>query len=252
MRMESKSGDHRFGRQGWRRLIGVVIVLSFPITMNWFSPYLSVSGAWLGLISGSVLFFGILTLSAIILGRGFCGWVCPMGALQDILRPVRDTRVGRIRWVKFVVWGLWFAALAMGFVRSWGPPVVNALFATEGGVSVAQPFQYLIYGFVLALFIAVTLAVGRRGACHTVCWIAPFMIGGRGLGNALGLPALRLRAAPLRCTACGSCRKACPMSLHVPEMARSGKTDHRDCALCGECVDACPEDTLRFGFGRPA
>ncbi|MDT8298827.1 MAG: 4Fe-4S binding protein, partial [Spirochaetaceae bacterium] len=235
-------------RQGLRRLVGLISLLAFPVTMNWMSPAVSQFGAWSGVVAGSVLFFAALFASALFLGRGFCGWVCPAGAVGDLLRPLKDKRVRKGRWVKFVVWGLWFVLLVFGFHRN-RPLTIDPLFFTESGVSVSEPRQYIIYGMVVAVFIVLALSVGRRGACHTVCWMAPFMMAGRATGNFLKIPALRLRSKPERCTACGSCVAACPMSLNVTKMVKGGRPESLDCALCGECVDLCPEEALKFGFG---
>ena len=238
-------------RQGIRRVSGLIMLLTFPVTMNFFSPYVSLYGAWSGLLSGAVMLFVSLFVSSMVMGRAFCGWACPAGAFQDLLRPARDRRVVRGRWLKYAVWAAWFGALAVGFAMN-RPLKPAPLFLTENGVSVAEPVQYATYGSVVGLFLLLALTVGRRGACHTVCWIAPFLVGGRTLGNLLSVPGLRLRSDAGVCTACGTCVGVCPMSLDVRGMVRSGKMEHADCALCGECVDACPEHAVRFGFGGSA
>jgi ferredoxin-type protein NapH len=140
--------------------------------MNWMSPAVSQFGAWMGIVAGSVLFFISLFAVALFLGRGFCGWVCPAGAMQDLLRPTRNRRVRKGRWVKFVVWGIWIALLSAGLILN-RPLKIDPLFFTESGVSISEPQQYIIYGMVVAVFIVLALSVGRRGACHTVCWMAP-------------------------------------------------------------------------------
>jgi len=62
-------------RQRVRKLIVIVAFLSFPITMNFLSPVLSISGASEGIVSGSLITFGIFFLSSLLLGRAWCGWV---------------------------------------------------------------------------------------------------------------------------------------------------------------------------------
>lgn len=94
------------------------------------------------------------------------------------------------------------------------------------------------------------LVFGRRAFCHYGCWMAPFLIIGRRIRNALNLPALRLKAESQRCVGCNVCTRNCPMSLDVMAMAKQGNTEHPECILCGTCVDVCAKDALAYHFGR--
>ena len=106
--------------------------------------------------------------------------------------------------------------------------------------------------FIVAFAFAVLSAlIGRRAACHAICWMAPFMVLGRSLSTAMGLPGLRLRAKGSACTDCKSCERGCPMSLPVSSMVKNGKPDHVDCILCGECVDRCPSKCISYAWATP-
>ena len=240
-------GIRRGLRQGLRRLTGLLSLMVFPLTLNFFSPYVSQIGAWQGVVTGSVLLFVSLAVSALFLGRSFCAWICPAGAFQDLLRPLRNRRVIRGRWVKYVIFIPWLGLLVLGLWRS-RPLTLDPLFLTENGVSVSESWQYIIYYSVIAVFLVLALAVGRRGACHTACWMAPFMVAGRKAAGFVRIPGLRLRAEPAKCTSCGSCTAICPMSLSATQMAKAGQMEHSDCILCGECIDGCPERALGYGF----
>lgn len=61
---------------------------------------------------------------------------------------------------------------------------------------------------------------------------------GRILGNALTVPAVRLRSERERCIQCGRCSEVCPMSLAVQQMANRQAMDHTDCILCGACKES--------------
>jgi ferredoxin-type protein NapH len=101
---------------------------------------------------------------------------------------------------------------------------------------------------ILLLFLVPALAVGRRAACHTICWMAPFMILGRKARNLLGWPALRLSVSDEPCRRCGSCSHACPMSIEVQDLVRRRAMECADCILCGSCVDACKSKLISFSF----
>jgi ferredoxin-type protein NapH len=244
--------------------------LLFPVVLNFLSPYLSLSGALEGTISGSLLFFGLLLASSLLLGRAFCGWVCPGGAVQEICFAVNDRRLyhpwaagtsglpasgrrvrgPRVDWIKYLIWVPWLGLIVFGLVRaaSAGGLAVRPRYMMDSWVSIDRPAQFITYYFVLALIVVPSLIVGRRTMCHSICWMAPFMILGRCFRNLGRWPALRLQADRERCTACGTCTRACPMSLPVQEMVEAGRMERAECILCGSCVSSCPNSVIRYRF----
>lgn len=238
-----------FMRQNIRRSIVYVSLLLFPVTMNYLSPYVSIDAAFLGIVSGSVLVFGLQFLSGLFLGRAFCGWLCPVAGLSELGQTInrRPVSARKLRVVRYSIFGVWFAVLVAGFVLAGGIRGVDPLHLTERVVSVDEPFKYITYYFVLFIILALTLLIGRRGACHAICWMSPFLTAGTMLGRALRLPRLQIHARPDRCNGCGACSRRCPMSIDVCAEARRGQVRSTDCILCGECVDGCPQKALSYG-----
>jgi ferredoxin-type protein NapH len=74
------------------------------------------------------------------------------------------------------------------------------------------------------------------------------MILGRKLRNALGWPALRLKAERARCVNCERCSQNCPMSLDANGMVQGSVMEHSECILCGSCMDVCPKDVIHYSF----
>lgn len=233
-------------RRRWGLLL--LSLFLFPLTLYTMSPYLIVEGAAAGVVSGSMLLFGFLFVSSLFVGRLWCGWACPGGAVQEVAIPVRNRRFGPkwLRWGKWAIWIPWMSLIVVLAIRAGGLRRVDPYFNLEGGLTVEQPYWYVIYYIVLALFIGLALAFGRRGGCHTVCWMAPFMILGRKLSTRLRTPALRLRAETEKCINCERCTVACAMSLDVNAMVLARAMEHSDCILCGACVDVCPKDVIAF------
>lgn len=237
-----------------RRAFMLVSALLFPITMLYLSPGLVFRGARLGVVSGSYIVFGLLFLSAVFAGRFWCAFLCPGGGFGELARAVRDAPFKRngLKAVKYLVWILWLAAIVLVAVFiGKGFRNVDPFLGTDRGVSLHSlsilPFYYL----VIVLILALSFALGRRGFCHTLCWMAPFMVLGRAARNALRTPALQLAADRERCADCGACGSACPMSLPVPSLVRSGALEQPDCILCGECARVCPHGVIRLEFGKP-
>lgn len=231
----------------------LVWLLLFPVTLYYFSPYLPYQGLSEGIIPGSLAFFALLFVTSTISGRLFCGWLCPAGAIQHFAAGGNPRRLQSIhlRLVKYIlIWFPWIGGLIALFLHRRGSYAVDVFYGTEYGISLTRPEAYVIYLAVVVLFAGLALVFGHRAACHSVCWMAPFMVFGSALGKALRFPHVHLRSRPDACTHCGSCDRACPMSLHVERIASAGNIDHHDCILCGSCVDACPAKVLSYGFGR--
>jgi polyferredoxin len=162
----------------------------------------------------------------------------------------------RINWIKWAVWVPWIGLAAFLAVRAGGYRRIEPLFQLEGGVTMAIPRDtggppwYLIYYIVVLLVTVLPFAVGRRAMCHTVCWMAPFMILGRRIRNLARWPALRLQADADRCIDCQRCTSECPMSLDVNKMVRAADMEHDECILCASCIDVCPKDVISMPFRK--
>lgn len=235
-----------------RRIRAATTTLSlilFPAFFFYLSPVVPLMGGSLGIVTGSLVVFIVLFLTAAFLGRGFCAYACPAGVLQDSsCRAGSRSFPRQLRWIKWVVWGSWLTALGYLFRRAGGVQGIEFAFATRGGLSVSDVSSLLAYLMVVTVFFLLALLAGRRAACHTICWMAPFMILGRSAGRALRLPSLRVRSTPESCVSCGRCDAACPMSLPVSRLLAVGEISSSDCILCGECVDTCGRKTFSFSW----
>lgn len=234
-----------------RKRIQLISLLLFPITMYYFSPYVIMMGLSEQIITGSfVLFFGLMLVS-VFSSHLFCSTLCPVGALQDIMithkrKPIKSLKLGISKWVVFFIW---FAALVMIIFNFGMPKEVDVFYQTDHGISISQSFGYIIYYAVLGIFMILALTFGNRGGCHTVCWMAPFMIIGSRIGRWLHLPYWGL-SSKQGCINCSQCSKACPMSLDVNQMVQENKTYNTNCISCKECVQACPKKILEIKWKK--
>ena len=180
-----------------RRTLIFISLLLFPITLNYFSPYVSIDGAFNGIISASVSIFTV-----------------------------------------------WFLILISGFVFAGGIKGIDPFHLTENGISVDMPLKYITYYMVLGILFILTLTVGKRGACHSICWMSPFISAGAWLGDKLNLPQLKILSKPEKCIHCAQCDKVCPMSISVMKDLEQGWIKTQDCIQCAQCVDVCPKSVL--------
>ena len=226
----------------------------------------------LWLFGGFVELWGMALLaSGFLLGRAFCGWVCPLGTLLEIL-PSGRRSVPKV-WEKSGVLALTFVAVAvlvgpslpLAFspltllVRSLTvllfPPVsfladevlyfTSPLWEKLGLGRLAylsvRVFRFRGTGLILAVFAGIlflNIAVPRFW-CRHLCPLGAFL----GLTSRLGLLRRRVGSS---CTSCMLCASACPMGA-IPHDDPT-LTRRERCTFCGRCVSVCPQHAVGFSF----
>lgn len=218
--------------------------LLFPLLFFFLSPYIIIASASEGKISGSAIVFGFLLLTSIIGSRLFCGWLCPGGAIQDQAASAngKPWNSKAKNAAKYVIWVAWFAFIV--FLWTTHVPLKVSffnMFDLEIGIVIT-------YFMVVTIIFVFSLATGKRGMCHSFCWMAPFMVIGEKLADLLHIPRFRLKANSDACISCGRCDKQCPMSLNISEMVKTNNFNSYECISCLECVDICPKKAIGFGI----
>ncbi len=189
-----------------------------------------------------VVFAAVLVTMAVmsLIGKKlFCGWVCPVGAGQELVHGIsfgkkRDNRfkiklpfkiTNTIRTLLFITY---FIVLIFG------------------GLSIYEyfnPFDFLHWGFPFwaTVVMIITLVSGLfifRPFCYLVCPVGL-------LSWVLEHFALtRIRLNHETCTDCGICeiKSPCPT---IPAIMEE-KWSQPDCHACGRCIETCPEGALEF------
>jgi len=238
-------------RQKLRKGIILTSFFLFPATFYYFSPVLIIEAASKGIINGSFILFLLLFISSLLLGRGFCGWVCPAAGCQEAIFSARSKRVSRGNFIKWLIWVPWISTIAIMSARAGGYRKIDFFYQTTFGFSIGNLQGLIAYLIVLLILIVLpAFIVGKRSFCHHLCWMAPFMILGRKICNAGRWPALYLRSDPEMCKSCHACTKNCPMSLPVEEMVATQRMENPECILCGTCVDGCRQGAITFDWDR--
>lgn len=201
-----------------------------------------------------VAFFLLPLVAALLVGRVFCGGVCPLGAIQDVvlLRPLQTPRTFD-RWAglfKYLYLGaaIWFAVQSaeqrdfiicrfdpfVGFFRLNGTAWILGLGVglLAIGTVVGRPYcRYLCpYGGLLAIisrfaFWPVKITPDEELDCGLCVDSCPF--------GAIK----ELRAEPSKCLACARCFAHCPRQqlawgeielVQLEEMVATAKADARE------------------------
>jgi ferredoxin-type protein NapH len=236
----------------FRQKIRKGIILSsfflFPAIFFYFSPFLIVQATLNGTINGSFIVFSLLFLCALILGRAFCGWVCPGAGCQEIISTIRTKNVTKGNYIKWLIWLPWISTIIIFAIRRGGYERIDFFYSTLHGLSVTSVGALIIYLIVLSLIAIPSFLAGKRSFCHHICWMAPFMILGKRIGNIFNWPSLQLVALGAKCTHCHKCTRNCPMSLPVEKMVEKNKIGNSECILCGSCIDGCDSGVIKFRF----
>ena len=239
-------------RQTVRKVLTVLMFALFPLIYYYFSPYLVIVGASQGIVAGSLIVFVSLFVVSLFFGRAFCGWICPAGATQELCAIVRNKRFrnGKSNWVKYAIWVPWVSIIIVMFIQAGVIAAIDPLYQTYFGISITGIESALMFLAITGLIAGVALVTGKRGSCHIICWMAPFMIIGRKIRNSVNWPALQLGADNSLCINCKACTRNCSMSLDVNAMVEKQSMENVECILCGRCIEACPKGVIKFVFDK--
>ncbi|MEM9382548.1 MAG: tetratricopeptide repeat protein [Planctomycetota bacterium] len=205
-------------------------------------------------VNAGLIFFLLLILSTLVLGRWFCGWACHLVALQDLSRallikiglrprPLRSRWMGLLPIVAAGYMFLWPLAYRLWIGDSLAVREVEMV--REGYWDTFPTWVPAIFTFVLCGFVAVYF-LGAKGFCTYAC---PY---GAVFGVADKLSPGRIRVTDA-CVQCGHCSLVCTSNVDVSrEVHDYGMVVDRGCMKCMDCVSVCPEDALYYGMGAPA
>ena len=224
--------------QGWYQ--------SFALGSLWFvSPLEGLESVLLtkSLYLPALIGMLIPVLLALLLGRVFCSWICPVSFILEIFERIRKY-IGRKKYLpnhlliaKKVLWFTLIGEILLSMVL--GAPLF--VFLSPPGlvgreIMMAVFFRTLALEGILLLIILLLELLTRRFFCRSFCPLG-------GLLALLGTKRkLRVQHIQANCTECGRCVKSCPMGL----TPTAGEASSSYCWNCGECVDSCGHDALNF------
>jgi polyferredoxin len=211
-------------------------------------------------LSNLVVAIAVL-VTALLLRSAFCGWICPLGFIQDMIHNLSA-------WLqkRFVPVRKFFRTLSQSGQRVWafldrylrflkyGVLVWAVTGAAIYGVMVFRdydPWSALIniaeWTFTPGLIVLGLTLVGslfvERPWCRYACPLGA-------VSGLLGkLSPVYLKREADACTSCKLCTKACPMGLQVHTATIITSVD---CISCLECIDECPrEGAMEVKAGIP-
>ncbi|MBK9189517.1 MAG: 4Fe-4S binding protein [Phycisphaerales bacterium] len=225
----------------------------------------------LGEINPGFLLFAAALLATALLGRFMCGWICHMGAMQDLcawilrklhLRPhlFRSRLLGYVPLalaLYMFVWPTLKREAVAPLLENWWPGISATLGVqpfpgfspdlTTDAMWDGLPSLVLAIPFILVCAFATVYFLGARGLCRYGCPYGGFLLPAE--QASIG----RVAVDPDACDQCGLCTSTCTAGVRVHDEVRQyGSVLDRNCVRSLDCISVCPKKALTFTFAKPA
>jgi len=193
---------------------------------------------------------GIILLFGLLLGRTICGFLCPVGLLQELAYKIKTPKVKKgkvtrvLSYLKYVL--LIGLVICIPVMYQAGVPAfckyICPVGTLEGGIGIlANPNNenmlsmlgpLFTWKFLVLVAIIVACIFIYRFFCRFLCPLGAIY----GFFNKISILGVKLDKN--KCTDCGLCVAHCKMDInHVG--------DH-ECISCGDCIKICPANAISW------
>ena len=188
----------------------------------------------------TVILWVFVGVTLLVWGRGtFCGWLCPFGALQELIslianaigirqRRLRAALDAKLKWIKYVVLVTLLASLYMA-PRFAEKAVEIEPFKTAISFYFQRDWPYVLWA-VACLLLGVVV---YRGYCRYICPLGAALASVNFLQRWSWIPRREACGTP-----CQSCRHRCEYQAIAP----TGKINYSECFQCLDCVSIYQDD----------
>jgi len=202
---------------------------------------LILTGQWDRIHPAGLTVFLAAIVIALLLRKGFCGWICPVGFCSNLIekigRPIRlaDTLPKPIDYpllfLKYILLAFFIYIILKMDLRS----IEAFLYSPYNLAADAKMLEFFLEASTLAVAVIVFLFLIsfliRNFWCRYLC---PY---GALLGLAAVFSPLQIKREKILCIDCKKCEKTCPASLRI---TRVKTVRHAECIGCMECIEKCP------------
>ncbi len=218
---------------------------------------------------------GIFLMFFLVLNKAWCGFICPLGTLQDWITRLRksmglsfsrydEMNFKRLKVIKYILLALliliplgisnsFFGYSLPGGMRSpfcsiCPARIILPLFngdTSQLDMTFASTSSMIMYA--LGLMVTAIFVVGSFVKKRFFCFFCP-MSALHYLFSKISF--LRLVKDGDKCTRCGNCSRVCDVGItEIADDIISKNIVKDDCIMCFKCVEACPEeDALKVKF----
>lgn len=197
--------------------------------------------------SSSIILMTIAFVLAILFGPIICGWICPLGSIQEwfgkLGRKIFKTKFNNIipakydkylRFIRYII--LVRVVYEISYTGKLIFQDVDPYYALFNFWS-----EEIAIGSLVILLVTLTLSlIIERPWCKYACPFGAVM----GISNLFRI--FKIKRNKSTCISCGACDRACPMNINISE---SNIIRNHQCISCMKCTseEACPiSDTVEF------
>lgn len=191
-----------------------------------------------------IIILCVLLASSLLIGRIFCGFACPLGALQEILSNFNfksDIKAqNKVKYnikissqIPTVTRWIFFGVLIL---FAFGGVLLLPLINPFSGFSFPKSPSVFLLPFLGLSIVSIVSVFIYRPWCRFLC---PF-----GAGSSLCSQVARSKYQRTEdCTECGLCEEICPTQEAVKESNKS------ECYYCNRCIEICPHNAIKLNLG---
>jgi len=186
--------------------------------------------------SDFILLFSLI-LTLIAAGAFFCGWMCPLGSVQEWVGKLGRKLFGKrynkvpkkldriLGYLRYVVLAIVIIQTARSFTLVFQDfdPYYNLFNIWTDEISIT--------GYITVLVTMIASLFVERPFCRYACPLGAI----NGLFNSFSIT--NIRRNETSCIDCKKCDEVCPVNL---EPSKSKTIKSTACLRCMKCVDACP------------
>jgi len=229
------------GNLSFSKLFNVI-----PLT----DPYAFLQMLFAGAIISTDIIIGviiILAFYAIIGGRAYCSWVCPVNMITDLAAWVRrkthhekdnlinPTKARSFRYF-FLVILLIVSAIVGAAAFEFISPI--GMFTRAVAFTLGFSWVWLVAIFIFDAFIL------KNGWCGHICPVGAMysVVGSKSI--------IRVYHNKENCTNCGNCLMICPEPQVLTPVINK-KSDYIsgiECTNCGRCIEVCNDNALKYSL----
>ncbi len=201
--------------------------------------------------SGLVLFL-IICLTAVLVKKGFCSWICPIGFLSDLLAKLHIKIFKRklrlpvpvdllLRSIKYLLAGFFMWSIFYKMPMNSIEQFIQSPYNKFADVKMLKFFMDISNTALIVIIVLSFLSfIIPYFWCRYLC---PY-------GAVLGILSFfsigKIKRDPAHCMDCGKCEKNCPGLIKIRQKTAVYSSE---CSACMTCIKNCPEkNALTFSF----
>lgn len=189
-----------------------------------------------------VMFVAIITTS-LIMKKGFCGWICPIGTISQVLWMAGEKVVGKnfrmekytdisLRLIKYALMALFLLLIGVAMA-----PNMMVLFFLSDYYKIADVKTMKFFTDISTTSLLVISAIAGLSLIYKNFWCRYLCPYGALLGLLSRLSPFKVRRSETDCTHCRACSRNCPSLIDVEKKT---VVKSPECFGCLTCLSHCP------------